>query len=149
MKHKKKIISFSSALVIFILIGLFHQNNIILNNNGKSVKFNDDEIINDKVKVNLRAPKTSEIWNNFSYIHIDGNWSTAAAYEWCRGDGSWGNPYVIENMTITAVGSPTGSGIFINNSKNDYFIIRNVTVLNAGSGSNDAGIKMENTKTIL
>ena len=75
----------------------------------------------------------------------DGNWSTAAGYEWCSGDGSWGNPYVIENVTIDADNSPTGSGIFINNFKNDYFIINNCTVYDAGSGTYDAGIKLENT----
>jgi len=102
-------------------------------NNGMSVEHDDNTI--------SKRPKQSGYWNNFSFIHIDGNWSTAAGYEWCSGNGSWGNPYTIENITMDASSSPTDIGIFINNSKNVYFRIYNCTVTNAGG----AGIKLENT----
>jgi len=115
-----------------------------------SFNINDDPEVADckleiRGEVNLETLKTSDWWNNFTFIHIDGNWSTAAGYEWCSGDGSWNNPYVIENITIDASSSPTGSGIFINNSKNDYFNIRNCTVYNAPNIADQAGIKLENT----
>jgi parallel beta-helix repeat protein len=90
------------------------------------------------------TPKTSGYWFNFSFIHIDGNWTTAASYDWCSGNGSWGNPYIIENMSIDVGGAEYG--ILINNSKNDYFIIRNCSIYNSGSGAFDyAGIKIKNT----
>ena len=93
-------------------------------------------------KSNVKIPKQSAGYT-VSFIHVDGNWSaTESIYSWCSGDGSWGNPYTIENVIIDA---PTGSGIFINNSKNDYFIIRNCTVYNAGGGVYDGGIKLENS----
>ncbi|MFX0023953.1 MAG: NosD domain-containing protein [Candidatus Hermodarchaeota archaeon] len=60
---------------------------------------------------------------------------------WCSGAGTWDDPYIIENVTIDASTSPTECGIYINNSKNDYFVINNVTVYNAVSG----GITLENT----
>ncbi|GAH12473.1 unnamed protein product, partial [marine sediment metagenome] len=56
-----------------------------------------------------------------------------------------GNPYIIENVTIDATSSLTGSGFLIENSKNDYFIIRNCNVTNAGNTVDDAGIKLKHT----
>ena len=91
------------------------------------------------------------IWDLQGPIAIDdlpsslNNWTWAASQAWCSGSGTELDPYIIENISIDASSSPTGSGIFINNSKNDYFIIRNCNVTNAGSGNYDAGIKLENT----
>ncbi|MFX0021993.1 MAG: nitrous oxide reductase family maturation protein NosD [Candidatus Hermodarchaeota archaeon] len=83
------------------------------------------------------------------FIHIDGanpgNWSATTGYDWCSGNGTWSNPYKIENVTIDAINSPTRSGILIENSKNKYFIIKNCTVYNSGVGSYDAGIRLDNT----
>lgn len=97
---------------------------------------------------NVEHQKDIKIAQNWilNYIHIDDNWSDIALnYGWCNGNGSWNNPYIIENVTIDVSGSPTGSGIIINNTKSDYFIIRNCTVFNAATGLYDAGIKFENT----
>lgn len=65
------------------------------------------------------------------FIHIDGNWSDANGKGWFKGEGSWDKPYVIENVTINAASSPTQHGIWIENSKNDYFIIKNCTIMNS------------------
>lgn len=105
---------------------------------------NNEGIKEIRDEINLKSLKLSGAYIE-SFIHIDGNWSATTSYDWCSGDGSWSNPYIIENVTIDASSSPTGSGIFINNSKNIYFIIRNCTVYNAPSGFYDAGIKLENT----
>jgi len=134
--------------LLIITLGIIFALSTISNNN-----FNENQRINGGTSqiqddTNLNNPKISRsFWNNFSFIHIDGNWSTAADYEWCRGDGSWSNPYAIENITIDASSSPTGSGIFISNSKNDYFIIRNCTVFNAPGSwyEPNAGITLENS----
>ncbi len=114
-----------------------------LRNNEAEIKKENEKNNPDTVIMELNAPKCSDYWNNFTYIHITkDNWSTAVSYGWCKGDGSWGNPYVIENMTINAATSPKQSGILIENSKNYYFIIRNCTVKNAPSGTQNAGIKL-------
>ena len=117
----------------------------ISNNNISNNQVNNDRGIEIQDETNIKSPKRSRYWDNFTFIHIDNNWSLYEGFEWVRGNGSWGNPYIIENITMDASSSPIGSGIFIENSKNDYFIINNCTVYNTGSGINDAGIKLENT----
>lgn len=72
------------------------------------------------------------------------NWSkTEIENDWCNGNGSLSNPYTIENVTIDATNSPTGCGIYINNSKTEHFIIRNVKVYSVRGPIR--GIKLENT----
>jgi parallel beta-helix repeat protein len=132
MNSKTKKISF--LLVIGFVLPLILNYNVNFSNNNN---------------LQVVVPKESAGYNE-SFIHIDAsipnNWTWTVGNEsWCYGDGSWANPYTIENVTIDASGSPTGSGILIENSKNDYFIIRNCTVINAGTGSYDAGIRLENT----
>lgn len=134
MKSKSKLkIGIITLGIVFACLSI--NNYYIFNDqreNDETIKFRDES--------NLKRPKSSGYWTT-NFIHIDGNWSeTEATYDWCSGDGSWGNPYTIENVTIDVIGSPTGSGILINNSKNDYFIISNCTIYNGGSG-----IMLENT----
>jgi parallel beta-helix repeat protein len=93
----------------------------------------------DSEQVLTTPPKLSKSWNNFTYIHILDNWTIAAGYEWCSGDGSWSYPYVLENITINAASSPTGNGIWIQNSENDYFIIRNCSIMNSPHGGSSGG----------
>ena len=98
-------------------------------------------------KSNIVNPKASGGYSE-TFIHIDGsianNWSWTAGNEsWCYGEGTWENPYIIENVTVNCGG--TGSGILIENSDTDYFIIRNCTVYNSGSGLGSAGINLDNT----
>jgi len=91
--------------------------------------------------------KNSGYWNP-PYIHIDNNWSDSANdLPWVQGgDGSPGNPYIIENVTIDA-GSK--NAIFIENSI-DHFIIRNCTLSNTGNGSirwhHNGGIHLYNVR---
>ena len=74
-----------------------------------------------------KAPKASGYWDlTGSLIVIDNNWSaTASSYGWCHYNGTH---YIIENVTLDALGS--GGGIIIKNS-NDFFEIRNCTIYNA------------------
>ena len=127
--------------IILLFIGLvlaFSLNITLISNKGEHSELN--------------VPKQSAGYSESS-IYVDGtaigvgaqNWTWAISQPWCYGDGSWSTPYIIENVTIDASTSPTGSGIFIDNSANDYFIIRNCTVINAGSAITDAGIKLTNT----
>ncbi len=100
-------------------------------------------------KVKLFYLKESAYTNlTISPILIDdtlptNNWSyTASTYDWCSGSGNWGDPYVIENVTID--GLDTGSCITIKSSSVP-FIIRNCILYNAGLTLNDAGIRLDST----
>jgi parallel beta-helix repeat protein len=104
-----------------------------LNNNNETTH---EDLINSIFDL-----RCAGFWNNFTFIHINNlNWTTASSYDWCSGSGTWLDPYLIENMIINASTSPVGCGIFIENSVNAYFTIRNVTIF---EGTN--GIKLENT----
>jgi len=74
-------------------------------------------------------------------IHVDGNadfYQTAIAQNF-TGNGTYGNPYVVENHEIVA---SAGHGIHIQNT-DVYFIIRNVGVSN-GRSNNYFGFYLEN-----
>ena len=143
MKNESKIKS-----VILTLGIIFALSTIVVYNIIDNYLFYD-ETIENRDKTNYKRLKKSSGYSP-DFIHIDGsienNWSdTANFYTWCYGSGTWEQPYIIENCTIDVFGSPTETGIFINNSKNDYFIIRNCTVYNSSIGGSEAGIRLENT----
>jgi len=105
--------------------------------------------LNGDIPYNINETPIGAWYNNSEdpiYINELGpnNWTWARTQQWCqKGDGSWTDPYVIENVTIDAGG--VGNCIDINNSKNVYFIIRNCTLTNAQLSSSYAGIKFERT----
>ncbi|MFX0187997.1 MAG: nitrous oxide reductase family maturation protein NosD [Candidatus Hodarchaeota archaeon] len=135
MKRKKEIF-------IIALIAFFVLSSVISSNLNSNIIETEENIQNNNSNVSRNRAKTSKTWNNFTFIHItDANWSIAASYDWCRGNGSWDDPYVIENIKIDAGGSD--SGIIIENSS-AYFRIVNCTVYNSGSLWGDAGIKLIN-----
>ena len=99
------------------------------------------EPAHEELKIRTPSLKPAGFWNNFTFIHITNlNWTVANETDWCSGSGTWGAPYLIENMVINASDSPTGAGIFIENSTNVFFTIRNVTIFEATDG-----IRLENT----
>jgi len=134
MRKEVKIILFMVALVL----GFSVKINYLLIDQRNIVR--EREVQYENV---TKYPKKSGYYE-LPFIHVDRNWSwTVALFEWCSGDGSWQNPYTIENITIDANGSPTG--ILINNSRQEYFTIRNCIVFNSGPGDWDAGIKLEDS----
>ncbi len=72
-------------------------------------------------------------------------WEEVLTYvPWFSGAGTLNDPYMIEGITINASGNAVG--LYIIDSKDVYFKIKDCTVYEAGSGSGyDAGIKLENT----
>ena len=122
-------------LMLLLISAVIMPINIIFNN-----------ITTDKGN-NKVDPKTSEYVNP---IEIDGdatgigakNWTWAKNQPWCSGNGTWADPYIIEDAIIDAEG--TGNCISINNS-NVYFTIKYCTVFNSGVNFFDAGIRLENT----
>jgi len=121
MKNKSKIKIFIVILgLIFAFLSISNYN--IFNEQDGTIEIRNEG--------NFKRLKKSGGYVE-SFIHIDGsipgNWSATTSYGWCYIDNG---VYVIENVTIDASSSPTGSGILINNYKNEYFIIRNCTVYN-------------------
>jgi parallel beta-helix repeat protein len=136
-KHQLLVLCFIFA----ILCGIYNYSIILPQNRIFSTIVKDDSDIGSIKDIEL---KTSGYWTNFTFIHITGaNWSTAVGYDWCRGNGSWINPYIIENISINANGLEYG--IFIENSINDYFIIRNCSIYNSTAQWIGTGIKLSNT----
>ncbi|MFX1408405.1 MAG: NosD domain-containing protein, partial [Promethearchaeota archaeon] len=86
-------------------------------------------------------------FHNGEKIHIDGsgvsghNWTWTSTRAWCSGSGASDDPYIISDLIIDAAND--GSCILIGNSS-DYFKIENCTLINSGSSSMDAGIKLDN-----
>jgi len=130
MKIKMKHI-FTFLMLFLIIFSISTQNNVK----------NGIETAQEDLKDRPSNLKQAGFWNNFTFIHITNlNWTVANETDWCSGSGTWGNPYLIENMIINASDSPIGSGIFIENSINVYFKIKNVTIFDTTNG-----IKLENT----
>ena len=89
------------------------------------------------------------IWDdgfNGTAIHIDGtgssapDWNWAKTRTWCTGEGTFSNPYLIQDITIDA--GTIGSPIFIESSS-AFFIIKNCNLTNSQATGDDAGIKFE------
>jgi len=83
---------------------------------------------------NLKISKLSDI------IYIDGNfgWFSFKNAGYCTGQGTYSDPYVIEDLIID--GGSTESCIYIKNS-DVYFKVENCTLYNSG-GSTNAGIRL-------
>lgn len=84
-----------------------------------------------------REPKTSANWIRTTQIFINAtgtqNWTWAVGQAWCSGAGSIGDPYLIENVTITKTDG--NASIHIINSPNTvYFTLNNVTVKDSAVG---------------
>ncbi len=119
---KMKIIMF--VIFIFTLVLSFNNNP----NNKNSDTIN---LINENVKISSVSEK----------IHINGNsgWLAFKNAGNCSGQGTYSDPYVIEDLIIN--GSGSGSCLFIENS-DVYFRIENCTFFNSGNGEIDSGIKL-------
>jgi parallel beta-helix repeat protein len=88
---------------------------------------------------NIGIPKPAVEING---IHVDNNWSaTESTYSWCSGSGTQIDPYVIKNITVNALNITAKNAILIENT-DEYFEIRNVTILNTVETVNNAGIKL-------
>ncbi len=132
--HKNLILKIA---VISSLIIIFNLNfNLKLNNQLRNV---------DSLQ-----PKISGLTSPIMIDDFPGslnNWTWAVSQSWCKGNGTFSDPYIIENITIN--GNNVGCCIEIKNS-NKYFIIQNCTVYNSGNEfMNDAGLKLYNTSNGL
>ncbi|MHA2391783.1 MAG: hypothetical protein ACXAEX_07425, partial [Promethearchaeota archaeon] len=98
------------------------------------LSFNEDTINNENQIELDNTPKSSGFWL-IDHIEIDqGNpllaWNvTNQTYDWCTGNGTIDDPYIIENVSINAINYEIG--ISITESKGIYFVLRNNTISNA------------------
>ncbi|MHA1521218.1 MAG: right-handed parallel beta-helix repeat-containing protein, partial [Promethearchaeota archaeon] len=140
----KRRIPFLVKIGLFILIFgsvsiFFTSQNLASNYYIESATTN--EITTLSKTMNPRASVTHDP------IFIDGDdggndWTT---FPNKTGSGTFGDPYIIENLEINASGS--GSGIYIRDST-VYAEIINCTVSNSGPSSEDAGIRLLNCANI-
>ena len=115
--HKSKIQAKNfKFLLILILVSFIIFNLPFLNRSGNI----------GSVFRNERLEKNPKISQLSKRIHIDNNWSEAKIAGICTGLGTYGDPYIIQDLFIN--GNGTGNGITIT-SKNDYFRIENCTIL--------------------
>ncbi len=130
-KAKSKTIILLTIGILFALSPIINNNlSYITDNSNKSLDYNDDR---DNLKISAISRK----------IHIDGNsgWVDFRNDGNCTGNGTYSEPYVIEDLIIDANNS--GSCILIENS-NVCFKIENCTLYNSGGGYSNAGIKLNN-----
>lgn len=127
--------------ITLLILGFCFTISTSISINFNSFQESNDGVLENDNKIRLKVAESLEI----DPIYIDDSdpnysWSkTAIENDWCTGGGSINNPYIIENVTIN--GNNNGSCVYISNS-NKYFIIRNCTFYNSGSGTNDAGVRL-------
>ena len=124
--------------ILFVLLPIFIVNfSIITDINNKSSNFGD---YSNLEKENLKISEVS------GRIHIDNNWTAAKSAGICTGNGTYSEPYVIEDLVIDA--GDSGSCIKIENS-NVYFKIENCSFYNSEPSWLDAGIRLSNVENSL
>lgn len=109
--------------ILFAFLPLFINNSSFTARNREITLNYDDKFYRDNLKISALSGK----------IHIDDtnpsmNWSVAKKDGICTGNGTYSEPYVIEDLVIDGGGS--GSCILIENS-DVYFRIENCTVFNS------------------
>jgi parallel beta-helix repeat protein len=127
-------------LTILLMLFIFGLGSVLLTTIGFNYFRNEDTSSSKDITALINNPTISGTYTP-DFIHIEGNWSdTKSTYDWCSGSGTLGDPYVIRNCYIEAESSPTTYGIYIKDSINQYFEIRDCSIL---GGS--AGIFLENS----
>jgi parallel beta-helix repeat protein len=134
---KSKIKILIALGILFALSPIITVNlSFIVGNNNKSSEYSDDITLDNK---NLKISAVS------GRIHIDNNWSAAKIAGICTGNGTYSEPYIIEDLVIDA--NNTGSGILIENS-DVYFKIENCSVYNSRFNQL-CGIRLSNVNNSL
>ena len=127
----KKINSFIAlAIISFLLIPTIISFNYRISSNSNPF-YNYYLTPN---KDNLKVSEISDI------IHINNNWTAAELAGLCTGNGSFSDPYLIEDLEINT--DDSGTCILIENSA-VYFKIENCTLI-SGTSYPNAGIRLNN-----
>ena len=103
---KSKIIFLITFSLIFALLPEATTNHSFIISNNNEISNDSNERIGENKNL-----QNSAIWT-LSFIHIGNNWSlTEQTYDWCTGEGTLDNPYIIEDVEIDAGG--IGSAILL------------------------------------
>ncbi len=126
-----KIVILIALGILFVLIPITTINLSVTTSNCHQISdYSDDSNLDNK------NPKISAVSGK---IHIDNNWTAAKAAGICTGNGTYFEPYVIDDLVIDSEFS--GSCILIENS-DVYFKIENCTLFKAYSFGDNAGIEL-------
>lgn len=101
---------------------------------------------NDKTIIQ-KNPQSAEVLGPLSFYM---NWPYMISMypTYVSGSGTYLDPYIIEDAIIDA--QQSGSGIFIEMSGvNEYIIIRNCTITNSSTGSEHAGIRLDQCYNVV
>jgi len=126
MKSNRKTIILIILGILFALSPIFANNQRFTTRDRDITSNYRDEFDHDNLKISAISGK----------IHIDNNWTDAKDVGICTGNGTYSEPYIIEDFIIDGGGS--GSCIKIENS-DVYFRIESCTLNNSGEDP-DAGI---------
>ncbi len=132
----------SNVIIIGILLALLFTLLPIISPNLSYITGDNNKISEYKDRSSNINPKISAVSGK---IHIDNNWTAAKAAGICTGNGTFSDPYVLEDLEID--GGSSGTCILIENS-NVFFRIKNCTVFNSGDYP-FAGIVLNNTNNGL
>ncbi|MFW9946094.1 MAG: right-handed parallel beta-helix repeat-containing protein [Candidatus Odinarchaeota archaeon] len=132
---------------LLITIGIFFVLSVLINILFAIDINGSEELPAWNFYVNLYNPnlKNSKI-TGIIYINGNAGWQNAKTMGICKGEGTYSNPYIIEDLIIDAGGY--GSCIKIENS-DVFFIIEDCTVSNCGFDEENAGIKLSNVQNSL
>ena len=116
----------NAKIIVLITLGILYALSLItinysfnVGNYEKMAEYNDDFTLDkDNLKISTVSGK----------IHIDNNWTAAKIAGICTGNGTYSEPYVIEDLVID--GENSGTCILIENSE-VYVIIVNCTIYNS------------------
>ena len=128
-------IRFSILLISIVFISIVTPNITYFNKNTAIKEENNHDDIINNFSENIRD--SNGVIVSITYdpeILIDGdnndnNWTWAVAQSWCSGSGTWGDPYIIDNLNLTD-SDGLGGCLEIRDSK-AYFIIQNCEFKNS------------------
>jgi parallel beta-helix repeat protein len=149
LKNKDKIVLFASL----VLLAIFSIPTLPVSEPSNRVNSQFDVMAgafswNTSDYINFHGPLINAATLKMYRIYIDDsdptrNWTkTASDNDWCTGSGTWGDPYVIENLFIK--GNGTGGMIYVKYSSRP-FIIRNCWFNYSGIEQYDVGVCLQFT----
>jgi len=113
------------VLLFFTIPGEFQIDNV---NKNRLSNSDETSIFNDRISLNIIDYPILIDDSNPDY-----NWSkTASDYSWCKGSGTWLNPYIIEDIIMDGI---IASKCLTVQNSNVYFKIQNCTIKNSDRNS--------------
>lgn len=117
MKNKK--LYMSIGLLCLFIIGIMNVRGM------EDIKDDPIHVESNLFPVTAGANMSSAFYDINTSIYIEGNWSaTASAYDWCSGNGTEENPWIMENLNVT--NDQKNAQIVIDTA--EYFVMRNIIV---------------------